>query len=148
MRPIFMLVGEKSYLPFIFVIPPMDFKVETAQTIETINIIDLGEKSLIGNRKVDKISFSTFLPGLKSNFFSILNPMPPFAAVNTIKNSKDNKEKMTLIVPNYNIFFKCYIENFTYSIEERTGDVDISLNLIEIEKNKTLIDEVVGLYKR
>ena len=74
--------------------------------------------------------------------------MPPFAAVNTIKNWKDNKEKMTLIVPNYNIFFKCYIENFTYSIEERTGDVDISLNLIEIEKNKTLIDEVVGLYKR
>ena len=61
---------------------------------------------------------------------------------------KDNKEVLTLIVPKYSIYFKCYIEQLEYEIKERTGDVDISIDLIEARKQTRLIDDVNELYER
>ena len=147
MRPIFMLLYDTD--PFIFTIPPLDFKVITGQNSEVVKILDVGEVALIGERNIKKVSFSTFLPAKKSKFYNMLfNRHSPMAGIKKLEKYKDNKEVLTLIVPNYSIYFKCYIEQLEYEIKERTGDVDVSISLIEVRKQTRLIDDVNELYER
>ena len=148
MRPTFILVKDNTNTPFFFVVPPLDLRIESDQDLQTIKIIDLGEKTLIGNRKAEKISFSTFFPNVKSPFFSYIFSTTPANCMETLKKLKNDKEKLTLIVPEFDIFFKCYIQNLTFAVVERTGDIDVEITLIEIEKNKTLVDVARGLLER
>lgn len=146
MKPTFLLIGDN--IPFLFVVPPMNLRIETQQEITVVNIIDLGEKTIIGNRKVNRINFSTFLPNIKSPFFSFLNPTLPSDGAKILENWKDNKIKVNLVIPEFNMFYKCYIEKLDISIVERTGDIDIALSLIEQGRTKSLVDEVSKLYVR
>lgn len=146
MKPTFLLIGNGT--PFLFVVPPMDLRIDTGQEVNIVNIIDLGEKTIIGNRKVNRISFSTFIPGLNSPFFNILNPILPGEAIKVLEKWKDKKTKVNLIVPEFNMFYKCYVESLEISLIERTGDIHIYISLIEQGKTKSLIDEVSKLYVR
>ena len=147
MRPTFILVKDITNTPFFFVVPPLDLRIESEQDLQIIRIIDLGEKTLIGNRKAEKISFSTFLPSMKSPFFNFVLSTPT-NSMETLKKLKNDKEKLTLIIPEFNIFFKCYIQTLYFSVTERTGDIDVEITLVEIEKNKTLTDVARGLLER
>lgn len=146
MKPTFLLIGDN--VPFLFVVPPMDLKIEAGQEANIVNIIDLGEKTIIGNRKVKRISFSTFLPFFKSPFASLLNPLFPSEGVKILDGWKDKKTKVNLIIPEFNMFYKCYIERLDASIIERTGDIHISISLVEQGKTKSLIDEISNLFVR
>lgn len=148
MRPIFILVKDSTNTPFFFVVPPLDLRIESEQDLQIIRIIDLGEKTLIGNRKAEKISFSTFFPNMKSPFFSYILSTTPSNCMETLKKLKNDKEKLTLIIPEFNIFFKCYIQTLYFAVTERTGDIDVEITLVEIEKNKTLTDVARGLLER
>lgn len=148
MRPTFILVKDSTNTPFFFVVPPLDLRIESEQDLQIIRIIDLGEKTLIGNRKVEKISFSTFFPSMKSPFFSYILSTTPSNCMETLKKLKNDKEKLTLIIPEFNIFFKCYIQTLYFAVTERTGDIDVEITLVEIEKNKTLTDVARGLLER
>ena len=148
MRPTFILVKDSTNTPFFFVVPPLDLRIESEQDLQIIRIIDLGEKTLIGNRKAEKISFSTFFPCMKSPFFSYILSTTPSNCMETLKKLKNDKEKLTLIIPEFNIFFKCYIQTLYFAVTERTGDIDVEITLVEIEKNKTLTDVARGLLER
>ena len=148
MRPTFILVKDSTNTPFFFVVPPLDLRIESEQDLQIIRIIDLGEKTLIGNRKAEKISFSTFFPSRKSPFFSYILSTTPSNCMETLKKLKNDKEKLTLIIPEFNIFFKCYIQTLYFAITERTGDIDVEITLVEIEKNKNLTDVARGLLER
>ncbi|ALF16978.1 MULTISPECIES: phage baseplate protein [Fusobacterium] len=148
MRPTFILVKDSTNTPFFFVVPPLDLRIESEQDLQVIRIIDLGEKTLIGNRKAEKISFSTFFPSMKSPFFSYILSTTPSNCMETLKKLKNDKEKLTLIIPEFNIFFKCYIQTLYFAVTERTGDIDVEITLVEIEKNKTLTDVARGLLER
>ena len=148
MRPTFILVKDSTNTPFFFVVPPLDLRIESEQDLQVIRIIDLGEKALIGNRKTEKISFSTFFPSMKSPFFSYILSTTPSNCMETLKKLKNDKEKLTLIIPEFNIFFKCYIQTLYFAVTERTGDIDVEITLVEIEKNKTLTDVARGLLER
>lgn len=147
MKPTFMLVGERG-IPFLFDVPPMDFKCQTAQDTTIVKIIDLGEILIPGKRKVKTISFSTFLPGLKSPFINLTNPVPPAIGVDILEKWKSAGKPVTLVIPEYNVFYKCYIKTFDWGVSERTGDFDVSITLEEEFKNKSLVDPVVGLFVR
>ena len=148
MRPTFILVKDSTNTPFFFVVPPLDLRIESEQDLQNIRIIELGEKTLSGNRKDEKISFSTFFPSMKSPFFSYILSTTPSNCMETLKKLKNDKEKLTLIIPEFNIFFKCYIQTLYFSVTERTGDIDVEITLVEIEKNKTLTDVARGLLER
>ena len=96
----------------------------------------------------ERITFSTFFPNLKSPFFNYLLSATPSGSVETLTKLKNDKEPLTLIVPEFNIFFKCYIQTLNFSIVERTGDIDVEISLIEVTKNKTLLDVARGLLQR
>lgn len=147
MRSIFMLLQDTE--PFIFVIPPSDFKITSSQNSEVVKILDVGEVALIGEKNIKKVKFSTFLPAKKSKFFNLLlNPHSPMSGIKKLEKYKDNKEVLTLTSANYSIYFKCYIEQLEYEIVERTGDIDITIDLIEVSKQTRLIDDVNNLYER
>jgi len=40
--------------PFIFVIPPSDFKITSSQNSEVVKILDVGEVALIGEKNIKK----------------------------------------------------------------------------------------------
>ena len=147
MRSIFMLLHDTE--PFIFVIPPSDFKITSSQNSEVVKILDVGEVALIGEKNIKKVNFSTFLPAKKSKFFNfLLNPHSPMSGIKKLDKYKDDKEVLNLVSANYSIYFKCYIEQLEYEIIERTGDIDITIDLIEARKQTRLIDDVNELYER
>ena len=103
----------------------------------------------MGEKNIKRVNFSTFLPAKKSKFFNyLLNPHSPMAGIKKLEKYKDNKEILTLTSVNYNIYLKCYIEQLEYEIVERTGDVDITIDLIEAREQTTMIDDVNALYER
>ena len=89
MKPNFILLEGKK--PFVFVIPPLDLEITTEQNTVSVNIIDFGEKVNFGERRADRISFSTFFPSITSHFFSLKNPLPPTAAVELLKKWKKSR---------------------------------------------------------
>ena len=147
MRTIFMLLHDTD--PFVFVIPPSDFKITCSQNNDVVKILDIGEVALMGEKNIKKVNFSTFLPAKKSKFFNyLLNSYSPMAGIKKLEKYKDDKEILTLTSANYNIYLKCYIEQLEYEIVEKTGDIDITIDLIEAGEQTTMIDDVNALYER
>ena len=141
-----MLLNKNT--PFIFVVPPKKLDIISGQEVRTFNLIDFGEKVNMGKRKADKISFSTFFPNIKSQFFSALNPLPPMAAVLQLKKWKEDEDILTFLVPELLIAYKCSITNITYSIEDKINDLHIKIDLTEIRQQNTITDRVSGLLNR
>lgn len=146
MKPTYILANGMK--PFIFVVPPLDLEVTTSQKTEKIDIISFGEKIKTGERNSETISFSTFLPNVKSPFYSITNPLLPMLAVELLKKWKNQKKVLTFIVPEYLISIKCKIINLNYSIRERTGDIDINITLTEDRTQSKEPNLLTGLFER
>lgn len=146
MKPTYILANGMK--PFIFVVPPLDLEVTTSQKTEKIDIISFGEKIKTGERNSETISFSTFLPNVKSPFYSLTNPLLPMLAVELLKKWKNQKKVLTFIVPEYLISIKCKIINLNYSIRERTGDIDINITLTEDRTQSKEPNLLTGLFER
>lgn len=146
MKPTYILANGMK--PFIFVVPPLDLEVITSQKTEKVDIISFGEKIKTGERNSETISFSTFLPNVKSPFYSLTNPLLPMLAVELLKKWKNQKKVLTFIVPEYLISIKCKIINLNYSIRERTGDIDINITLTEDRTQSKEPNLLTGLFER
>lgn len=134
--------------PFIFVVPPPEMTITTGQEVKMFNLIDFGEKINIGERKVDKISFKTFIPSLKSKFYSLLNPLTPMAAIIMLKKWETEKAVLTFLVPELLITYKCSITNLDFSIEDKVNDLYVKLSLSEKREQNIITDSVSGLINR
>lgn len=146
MKPNFILIN-KLY-PFVFPVPPKVLKIQTAQTTVNVDLIDFGEKVNIGERQCDRISFETFLPHTSSQFFQTINPLAPLAGVTMLKNWASDKAALTFLVPEMLITYKCSITNLDYSLNDKTGDIYISLQLVERRQQNKVTDNVTGLFSR
>lgn len=145
-KPTFTLLNKR--IPFVFVVPPIDLSLDHGQGMEYIDIIDLGEVAFTGKRKAIKISFSGFFPNVNSNFYSFLNPMPPLACVELLKDWKDNGIVFKLIVPEWGQYISCKIESFREYRKDHTGDIYYELTLVEESGNQSVFNEMTGLYRR
>lgn len=146
MKPTFILINKM--IPFVFVVPPENLKIQSGQSNKLIDIIDFGEISVIGNEKISRINFSTFIPNLKSPFYNLKNPLIPSAAIEFLKKWKRDKAELTFTVPEFLIYYKCKIELLDVNINERTGDIHVSLTLIEQRQQNRVTDNITGLFKR
>lgn len=146
MKPTFILIN--GLIPFVFAVPPQNLKIQKGQSNKLVEIIDFGELSIIGNEKVSKITFSTFIPHLKSPFYDLKNPLIPSAAVELLNKWKKDKAELTFMVPELIITYKCKIELLDINVSERTGDIHISLTLIEQRQQDRVTDSITGLFKR
>lgn len=146
MKPTFILLNGK--IPFVFVVPPLNLSIQMAQIEKNIELIDFGEIIKLGEEKPSRISFSTFLPSITSRFFSIKNPLPPIAALEVLKKWKKEKKELTFTVPEMLILYRCNISSIIAEINERTGDMDIQVELIEKRTQDKITDSITGLFKR
>ena len=146
MKPTFILADGMK--PFVFVVPPLDLKIQSSQSMKSVDIIDFGEMGVAGKEKVAKISFSTFLPNINSPFYSLQNPLLPNLGVEILKEWKTKRIKLTFLVPEFAIAYKCYIENFDYILDERTGDITVSLLLSEARQQNRITNKITGLLPR
>lgn len=146
MKPNFILINKM--IPFVFVVPPQSLKIQSGQSNKFVDIIDFGEVSVIGNEKISRINFSTFIPNLKSPFYNLKNPLLPSAAVELLKKWKKDKAELTFTIPEFLMYYKCKIELLDININERTGDIHVSLTLIEQRQQNRVTDNITGLFKR
>lgn len=146
MKPTFILADGMT--PFVFVVPPLDLEIKTSQKSEKINIIDFGEKNIVGKRNVETITFSSFFPAINSNFYSLKNPLTPILSVETLAKWKNQEKILTFIIPEFTIFKKCQIVEFNYFIRERTGDIDFTITLVEYRTQGRIANTITGLIER
>lgn len=146
MKPTFVLMNNS--LPFVFSVPPMDLRIEDKQQVVSVRLINFGETMKMRERDCTRISFSSFFPNLLSHFYKpFLNPLTPILCVDELKEWKNAKTKLRLMVPEFNVSYYCYIESFTHIYDERTGDIHFELSLIE-HRDPKKIDTVSGLFER
>ena len=145
MKPTFILINE--YAPFLFSATPLDMRIKTGQRTQTINIIEFGELTNVGDKVCDTITFSSFFPSLKSPFYSFENPLLPQLCVKTLEKWKEDKDILTFVIPEFFIAKKCKIVNFNHIYDERTGDINFEIKLKEV-RNTTTILEDLGIRER
>lgn len=146
MEPTFIFMDK--YKPFVFSVPPKDLRIEAEQKTVSVNLIQFGEMVNLGEKQCNRISFSSFFPNINSPFYKPLkNAMLPFMCVQTLERLKNNKSKIQFIVPEFAINKICKITKFVHVYDERTGDVNFEITLIEHREPNDII-ESLGLRLR
>lgn len=136
----------ENFLPFVFVIPPVDFSTELRTNHESIQIVDMGEVTVTGKRQLQRVSWSGFFPSIGSHFSSILSPPAPEM---TLTDWMEKGTTLKLIVPQWTYFLRCKIENLTFSRQDHTGDLYYTITLIEERRDiSTSLDVVTGLISK
>lgn len=146
MEPTFIFMDK--YKPFVFSVPPKDLRIEAEQKTVSVNLIQFGEMVNLGEKQCNRISFSSFFPNINSPFYKpFKNAMLPFMCVQTLERLKNNKSKIQFIVPEFAINKICKITKFVHVYDERTGDVNFEITLIEHREPNDII-ESLGLRLR
>lgn len=108
---------------------PSSFEVTTEQDHQTVNIVNMGEILLKGNRKLRTLTFSSFFPAQKYGFADTDNT-EPYELVKKIANFRNNRYSLKVSISGA-ITFDGVISSFSYSEEDGTGDVSYSITFTE-----------------
>lgn len=111
-------------------IVPLDLEVESPQDVETFKSIGQGELKIIGDKGARSFSIETFFPVHEYPFLKD-RTYKGMQYVEIIQRWRDSKLPITVIITDLNINFKCAIENFSYRVQDGSGDIYYTLDLSE-----------------
>lgn len=121
---------------------PSSFQVQSPQNNETVTTVNGKEVTLIGERGLRSISWSSFIPREKSRYLERKANYngKPYAYLARIGKMKG--KVITLVITGTSINYQATIENLEYREEDGSGDVYYSIELkeykgIEIKKNNS-----------
>lgn len=117
---------EKILLP----VPPAEFEISQGNKNTVIDIHDLGEINLLGNKNLATITLSSFFPAQQYTFVTS-QTQNPYTYVNMIKKWQGLKKPIRLVITQTNINMLCSIENFSYGEKDGSGDVYYTIELKE-----------------
>ncbi|WP_080967438.1 hypothetical protein [Clostridium novyi] len=118
--------GEIFQLP----VPPSSFNVSGGSMNKTINIMNFGELSIMGNRSLRTWSFSSFFP--KQNYsFLKYRPFEPYWYVDVLEKARTSKEVCRCVVTGTKLNMQCTIEEFTWGEQDGTRDVYFTISFKE-----------------
>ncbi len=109
---------------------PSEFKIQTGQNLEEVNIHELGNIELIGKRKADSISISSFFPGQEYPFMHSYF-IEPYELCSQIRSWEENGDVIDFQITGAGYSKSMIIESFSYGQSDGTGDVSYSINLKE-----------------
>lgn len=109
---------------------PESFSIETSHNIVEVNIQSKGDVELIGKRKVDSVTISSFFPS-KSCSFERTTHKSPYSLVKKINKWENDGDVLGLQITNTNFNKSVVIESFSYGEEDRTGDVTYTISFKE-----------------
>lgn len=118
---------EKLRLP----VPPASFELQTGNNNTTVNVNSAGEVNIIGKKKLDSLSFSTFFPSKNYTFCQYNNFPAPYECVEMLKKWRDSGKPIRIIITDTDINHTVSIEGFNYGEKAGSRDVEFSLSLKE-----------------
>lgn len=111
-------------------INPATFEFSEAKQNQKINLTNMGEINLLGNRGLISGSLQSFFPAEKSPFFKRAD-RGAIDYIATLKKWKNADEPIRLIVSGTDINLAMAIDNLTYSGREGHDDIYFTLELSE-----------------
>lgn len=115
-------------------INPREISIAQENRDKTIDLLNIGEVSVLGNRGLIKTTISTFLPGENSPFYTGVNPG---SIVAMLKKSKNGKKTVRLIVSGTDINTLFSINSMSEQYVEGQQGINISWVLVEYRSLNT-----------
>lgn len=129
-------------------VPPPSYSVKVANNNSIVNIQSLGDINMIGKTGLQKISFSTFLPGIDNTLYKAVDTAEYIKKINSLRTS-DTYCHLTIVGTNVDL--DVTIDSFDYEDASPVGDIDISLFLTEykhIGDSNKQVENKTGLNQR
>lgn len=129
-------------------VPPPSYSVKVANNNSIVNIQSLGDINMIGKTGLQKISFSTFLPGIDNTLYKAVDTTEYIKKINSLRTS-DTYCHITIVGTNVDL--DVTIDSFDYEDASPVGDIDISLSLTEykhIGDSNKQVENKTGLNQR
>lgn len=129
-------------------VPPPSYSVKVANNNSIVNIQSLGDINMIGKTGLQKISFSTFLPGIDNTLYKAVDTAEYIKKINSLRTS-DTYCHITIVGTNVDL--DVTIDSFDYEDASPVGDIDISLSLTEykhIGDSNKQVENKTGLNQR
>lgn len=129
-------------------VPPPSYSVKVANNNSIVNIQSLGDINMIGKTGLQKISFSTFLPGIDNTLYKAVDTAEYIKKINALRTS-DTYCHVTIVGTNVDL--DVTIDSFDYEDASPVGDIDISLSLTEykhIGDSNKQVENKTGLNQR
>lgn len=129
-------------------VPPPSYSVKVSNNNSIVNIQSLGDINMIGKTGLQKISFSTFLPGIDNTLYKAVDTAEYIKKINSLRTS-DTYCHITIVGTNVDL--DVTIDSFDYEDASPVGDIDISLSLTEykhIGDSNKQVENKTGLNQR
>lgn len=129
-------------------VPPPSYSVKVANKNSIVNIQSLGDINMIGKTGLQKISFSTFLPGIDNTLYKAVDTAEYIKKINSLRTA-DTYCHITIVGTNVDL--DVTIDSFDYEDASPVGDIDISLSLTEykhIGDSNKQVENKTGLNQR
>lgn len=118
-------------------INPGTFSVNGGQTVNTSEIVGVGEISQIGNSRLKTIQFASYFPKHYSSNCSTLVPFEPYEYVKILEQWQRSGRPIRLIITDTPVNMAVAIQEFQYSEEGGSRNVNYNISLIEYKFLKT-----------
>jgi hypothetical protein len=117
---------------------PSSFSIETKQNNQSVNIVHIGDINLIGNRGLKSLAFSSFFPlhEGKHGYQRHGKHREAYELTNTIEKWKDDGKVVRVLITGTNINSEYLIDDFSYGVEDGSGDVEYSITFSEYVRPK------------
>jgi nucleoid-associated protein YgaU len=128
----FWLYNRKEKETLILPVNPESLRVSNPFGYTDVEVAQLGQVSVPGNRGLSEYSFSSFFPSIYNESYCEYTPIPiPWDAVNKIEKWRDNKTPIQLTVTGTPISAEVSIRDFDLEIEKAgsPGDIYFSMTL-------------------
>lgn len=129
-------------------VPPPSYSVKVANNNSIVNIQSLGDINMIGKTGLQKISFSTFLPGIDNTLYKAVDTAEYIKKINSLRTA-DTYCHVTIVGTDVDL--DVTIDSFDYEDASPVGDIDISLSLTEykhIGDSNKQVENKTGLNQR
>ena len=139
------LVSEIG-IPLVFPVPPLGTTIDYVQNTKSLNILGWGEVVYSGEKKLQRLNFSSFFPSLDSPFYNVFkNPSDPTINLLLLNSWKDSGETLTFVVPESATLMYCIITSITEEERDFTNDRYFSISLVEVRPVRTFSSKITGL---
>lgn len=124
--------AEKLRLP----VHPESLAVSSPFSNADINVVQLGQFTVIGDRGLKEFSFSSFFPrDYNPTYCEYANFPTPRECLETIERWRDTRRPIRFIVTNTAVNYAVTVRDFSYEVERAgsPGDIYFSLSLSEFQ---------------
>lgn len=122
---------------------PSELSVSQDSKDKTIDLLNVGEVNVVGNRGLIKVNISTFLPSEKSPFYKGVSPEQ---IIQSVKKSKNGKKPIRLIITGTDVNLLFTVSSMSESYKEGQDDIYISWSFVESRDLNT--GQVASFVKR